>query len=283
MNPSQFCPISKLDRLLLATDRSTFSEGAVREAINFAKRCSSWLYVMSVMESNPEYETIGANVFEKEEKEALAYLEAIKTRAVHEGVSCYTILREGATPHQLITGEAVERKADMIVIGRRGRSGLMKVLMGNVAAKVIGHAPCKVLVVPRAARIECRNILVATDGSAHSMAAAAEAIGIAKRSGGNIIAVSTMYVQEGFEEAKANVGAVVEMARKEGIPVEALTPAGRSHEVIVETAGGRGVDLIVMGAYGKTGLKKILMGSSTEKVIGHANCAVLVVRASCPL
>lgn len=279
MSPAQFCPISKLDRLLLATDRSAFSEGAVREAIDFAKRCSSWLYVMAVMESNPEYETIGANVFEKEEKEALAYLEAVKTRAVHEGISCYTILREGVTPHQLITDEAVEKRVDMIVIGRRGRSGLMKVLMGSVAAKVIGHAPCKVLVVPRAARIECRNILVATDGSAHSIAAAAEAIGIAKRCGSNIIAVSTMYVEEGFEEAKANVGAVVEMARKEGIPVEALTPAGRSHEVIVETAGGRGVDLIVMGAYGKTGLKKILMGSSTEKVIGHANCAVLVVRA----
>lgn len=279
MSPAQFCPISKLDRLLLATDRSTFSEGAVREAINFAKRCSSWLYVMSVMESNPEYETIGANVFEKEEKEALEYLETVKARALQEGVICYTVLREGETPHQLIIDEAVEKKADMIVIGRRGRSGLMKVLMGSVAAKVIGHAPCKVLIVPRAARIECRNILVATDGSAHSIAAAAEAIGIAKRCGSNVIAVSTMYVEEGFEEAKANVGAVVEMARKEGISVEALTPPGRSHDVIVETAGGRGVDLIIMGTYGKTGLKKILMGSSTEKVIGRANCAVLVVRA----
>ncbi len=279
MSPAQFCPISKLDRLLLATDRSAFSEGAVREAIDFAKRCSSLLYVMAVMESNPEYETIGANVFEKEEKEALAYLEAVKTRALQEGVSCSTVLRVGEKPHQLITDEAVEKRVDMIIIGRRGRSGLMKVLMGSVAAKVIGHAPCKVLVVPRAARIGCRNILVATDGSAHSVAAAAEAIGIAKRCGSNIIAVSTMYVAEGFEEAKANVGAVVEMALKEGIPVEALTPAGRSHEVIVETAGGRGVDLIVMGTYGKTGLKKILMGSSTEKVIGHANCAVLVVRA----
>ncbi len=238
---------------------------------------------MAVMESNPEYETIGASVFEKEEKEALAYLEAVKTRAVHEGVSCSTILREGVTPHQLITDEAVEKKVDMIVIGRRGRSGLMKVLMGSVAAKVIGHAPCKVLVVPRAARIECRNILVATDGSAHSIAAAAEAIGIAKRCGGNIIALSTMYVQEGFEEAKGKCRRRrLGSARKEGIPVEASTPAGRSHEVVVETAGGRGVDLIVMGAYGKTGLKKILMGSSTEKVIGHANCAVLVVRAPCP-
>jgi len=34
-----------------------------------------------------------------------------------------------------------------------------------------------------------------------------------------------------------------------------------------------------MGAYGKTGLKKLLMGSSTEKVIGLVGCAVLVVNS----
>jgi nucleotide-binding universal stress UspA family protein len=68
------------------------------------------------------------------------------------------------------------------------------------------------------------------------------------------------------------------MAQKEGVSAEAVTPTGRSFDVIVETAGGRGVDLIVMGTYGKTGLRKILMGSSTEKVIGKTGCAVLVVK-----
>ena len=155
----------------------------------------------------------------------------------------------------------------------------MKVLMGQVAAKVIGHAPCKVLVVPRAAKIEYKNILVATDGSAHSVAAASEAIGIAKRCGSAVIALSAAYTEGDREEAKANVDKVVDMAREEGVPVEAITPMGRSHNVIVETAGGRGVDLIVMGTYGKTGIKRLLMGSSTERVIGHAGCAVLVVRA----
>jgi len=66
---SEFCPLSKLEKLLLATDRSVFSEGAVEEAINFAKYCSSKLYVLSVLESNPEYETIGADFFKKEEEE----------------------------------------------------------------------------------------------------------------------------------------------------------------------------------------------------------------------
>jgi nucleotide-binding universal stress UspA family protein len=280
MSSAQFCPLSKLEKLLLATDRSVFSEGAVRESINFAKKCSSSLYVMSVLETNPEYETIGASAYQKEEEEAIKYLESVKKRASQEGLyGCETALHYGEEPYRLIVDEAAEKGVDMIIIGRRGRSGLMKVLMGQVAAKVIGHAPCKVLVVPRAARIECRNILVATDGSEHSTAAASEAIGIAKRCGSNIIAVSAMHSEEESEGAKANVNKVIEMAQKEGIPVEALTPIGRSYDVIVETAGGRGVDLIVMGTYGKTGLKKLFMGSSTEKVIGHTSCAVLVVRA----
>jgi len=280
MSSAQICPVAKLEKLLLSTDRSAFSEGAVREAIAFAGKCQSRLYAMSVLETNPEYETIGASVYKKEETEALAYLDALKTRATKEGLSfCETALLYGREPYRLIVDEATDRKVDMIVIGRRGHSGLIKVLMGSVAGHVIGHALCKVLVVPRAARIECRNVLIATDGSDHSIAAAAEAIVIAKRCGSRVVALSSAFSESELEEAKANVQKVADMAQKEGIPVEAVTPFGRSHENIIETAGGRGVDLIVMGTYGKTGLKKLLMGSSTEKVIGHASCAVLVVRA----
>jgi len=279
MSSAQFCPISKLENLLVATDRSAFSEGAIREAINFAKKCSSRLYIVSVMETNPEYETIGANVFQKEEKEAIAYLESVKTRASQEGLYCESILLYGNEPYRLIVDAAAEKKVDMIVIGRRGRKGLMKVLMGSATAKVIGHAPCKVLVVPKAAHIEYRNVLVATDGSEHSMAAASEAIGIAKRCGSNILAVSAGLTEAELKDAQTNVSRVAEMAQKDSIPAEALTPVGKAYDVIVDTAGGRAVDLIVMGSYGKTGLKKVLMGSTTEKVIGHAACAVLVVKA----
>jgi nucleotide-binding universal stress UspA family protein len=279
MNSAQLCPVSKLEKLLVATDRSVFSEGAIREAIHFAKQCSSSLYVVSVMETNPEYETIGANVFQKEEEEAIAYLESIKKRVSQEGLSCQSTLLHGDDPYRLIVDAAAEKMVDMIIIGRRGRTGLMKVLMGKVAAKVIGHATCKVLVVPKAARIEYKKLLVATDGSEHGIAAASEALGIAKRCGSNIIAVSVAHSDIELEKAKANVGSIFEMAKKEGVPVETLTPVGKSYDVIVETAGGRAVDLIVMGTYGETGLRKLLMGSTTEKVIGRAACAVLVVKA----
>ena len=279
MSNSQACPTSIMERLLLVTDGSVFSEGAIGEALSFAKKCSSKLYVISVLETNPEYETLGSNVFEKEEAEMLEHLEAIKAKALDQGLRCEALFHRWAEPHKVIVEEAAERHIDMIIIGRRGRKGLAKLLMGEDAAKVIGHAPCKVLVVPKAAKIEFNNILIATDGSKHSEAAAFEAINISKRCGSSVIAISVSPSGDGLQEAKANVARVVEMAQKEGISVEAITPIGRPYEAIIETAGGRAIDLTVMGTYGKTGLKKLLMGSATEKVIGHAGCAVLVVKA----
>ena len=279
MSGEQFCPVGKLEKLLLSTDGSQYSEGAIREAISFASKCSSKIYACMVLETNPEYETIGSNIFEKEEKEAEAHLESIKAKATKEGVRCETIFHESGEASEAIVGEAAEKRVDMIVIGRHGRKGLAKALLGEVAAKVIAHAPCKVLVVPKAARIEYRNILVAIDGSAHSSAALTEAIAIAKRCGSHLIALSAMRDETERQEAENYANKAADLAQREGVSVEAVTPTGRSFNAIVETAGGRGVDLIVMGTYGKTGVKKLLMGSSTEKVIGNAGCGVLVVKA----
>ncbi|MHB8843345.1 MAG: universal stress protein [Nitrospirota bacterium] len=156
---------------------------------------------------------------------------------------------------------------------------MAKTLMGEVAAKVITHAPCKVLVVPKAAQLEYKNILVATDGLTQAKAAVTEAITIAKRTGSHLIALSAMRDESEKAEATKFANEAADQAKKEGISAEAVTPAGRLFNVIVETAGGRAVDLIVMGTYGKTGVKKFIMGSATEKVIGSAGCAVLVVKA----
>ncbi len=278
MDSGQSCPIARLARILVATERSAFSEGAVREAISLAKKCSSTLSVMTVVETNPEYETIGAQFLEKEEEEALQYLKSIKAQASEAMLACEAFLRRGDSPSRLIVEEAVQKKSDMIVIGRRGRKGLERVLLGSAAAKVIGHAPCKVLVVPKAARIECKNILIATDGSEYAARAVQEAIEIARQCGSLLIAVSVISLPEEKEKAEMNVAGVVSAAQKAGVAVEAMIPVGKPHEIITETAAGRGVDLIVMGTYGRTGLKKLLMGSTTEKVIGTAGCAVLVAK-----
>ena len=279
MNCTESCPLSGLRKILLATDGSQFSEGAIREAIRFAINCSSKVYAMSVVEILTDYEAFSPQQIEEmRDSEAKKHLESVKARVLNEKVDCEIIIAHG-DPHSEIVDAAAAKHVDMVVIGRRGKTGLTKLFMGEVAAKVIGHAPCRVLVVPRASKIEFKRLLVATDGSAHSGKAVSEAIGIAKCCGSELLILSAMRDESEQKEAQANVIRAAELAQKEGVKAETLTPVGRSYDVIVETAGGRGVDLIVMGTYGKTGVRKILMGSSTEKVIGHAGCAVLVVKA----
>ena len=278
MGAAEFCPVGRIEKLLLATDHSEYSEGAVREAIRIAEKCSSRLYVIMVVEMNPEYETFGTSVTQELEKEATEYFASLTKKAAEKGVSCETILRESGEPYRLIVDEATRKNVDMIIMGRRGRRGLEKVLMGSSVAKVIGHAPCNVLIVPRAARVEFRNILIATDGSEYANDAASIAIDIAKNNGSHVIVLSAFFLDNELTAAESNVRHVLEIAQKEGVEAEGITPRGRPSDAIVETAGGRAVDLIVMGAYGKTGLKKLLMGSSTEKVIGLAGCAVMVAR-----
>jgi nucleotide-binding universal stress UspA family protein len=278
-NGIMYCPVSGLRKILLATDGSQYSEGAVREAISLAGQCSATLYVISVIEVLTDYEGLSFQRLEEmQEAEVKKQLEAVKNIASKEGVTCETIVAHG-DPHTAIVEEAEKRRADLIIIGRRGLKGLAKVLMGAVAARVIGAAHCNVLVVPRAAGIEFRTVLVATDGSSHSGAAVVRAISIAKQCASRLIALSAMRDESERNTAQENVNKVADMGGAEGLSVEVITPHGRSYDAIIETAGGRGADLIVMGAYGKTGLKKFLMGSSTEKVIGNAGCAVLVLKA----
>ena len=276
---AQICPAAKLARLVLPTDGSEFSEGAVREAIKLAKTCSSKLIAVSVIEINPEYETIAPQLVEKEEKEAREHLESVKARALKEGVDCEIIAHQGEEPYRYIVEEAERNKADMIVMGRRGRTGLKRLMMGSETAKTIGHAPCNVLVVPRAAKLEFKNILIATDGSKYSAAAASEAVGIAKRCGSSLIALSVIYSDVDKKCAEENIKKIKGLAEKEGVKVDALIAEGRPFEVVVNTAKNKNADAIVIGSHGRTALARLLMGSVTERVIGTAECAVLVVKA----
>lgn len=273
MTTAPACPINKLGKILLSTDGSENSDGAIREAIKLAAKCSSTMYACLTLEATPEYETVGSDALKQEEINASRHLEAVQSRAEKEGVACETIFHEFITAAQAVIDEATAKKADMIVVGRRGYKG------ADVAAKIISESPCKVLVVPRAAQIEYKNILVATDGSPHAAAAVKEAIAIAKMCGSHLMVVSAIPDESARGEAVTITDAALGLAKAEDLSAETLISTGKSYEVIVEIAGGRAVDLIVMGAYGTTGIKKFFMGSSTEKVIGSSGCAVLVVKA----
>lgn len=271
------CPAILFQNLLLATDCSEFSEGAIREGIRIAKRCSGRISVLAVVETNPEFEALAPGIVEKSELQTRAHMEAVKARAAAEGVECETIVHQGEEPYRFVVKEAEKRRTDAIVMGRRGRKGLMRLLMGSQTARVIGHAPCAVLVVPRAASVEFNRVLIATDGSRFSEKAAAEAVGIARRCGSSVIGLSVAPIDEDMAAAEEHVRAVQSLAAAAGVPVETVTRKGRAFEGIAATAREKGADLIVIGSHGRTGVDRLLMGSVTERTIGLSECAVLVV------
>jgi len=295
---AEICPVVNTEKLLLATDGSQFSEGAIREAIRLAKKCSSKLSAITVIETNPEYETIAPQLLEKSEKAAREHLEAVKARAKKEGVDCGTSILEGEDSYHYISDEAAKNKISMIVMGRRGRTGLKRLVMGSTTARVIGHAPCNVLIVPRAAQVEFKSIVVATDGSKYSTAAASEAIGIAKKNKSALTVIAVvpaefltptdvdfsmaqreLIVEKDMHEAEKNAKAIKDAAIKEGVSVQAFVMSGKPAEAITQTAQEKKADLIVLGSHGRSGLEKLLMGSVTERVIVSSPCAVLVVKS----
>jgi len=294
---AEICPTARVEKILLSTDGSEYSEGAIREAIRLAKKCSSRLTVISVIETNPEFDTLAPQLMEKMEKDAREKLVAVQARAKQEGVDCDIIVREGEDSYKAIVNEAVKNKSDMIVMGRRGRTGLKRLMMGSVTARVIGHAPGNVLVVPKDAQLEFKNIVVATDGSKYSAAAASQAIGLAKRNAAGLTVVSVVpselltptdieftisqrehIVEQEMQEAEKNAKAVKEAAQKEGVAVKAFVLSGKPSEAIVQTAQEKNAGLIVLGSHGRTGVERFLMGSVAERVIVLAACPVLVVK-----
>ena len=278
MTNSEVCPIAKVERILLASDGSEFSSGAVREALNFAKWCNSHLYVMSVVETNPELEIYGPTVVEQMEKATKKHLEEIREGANKEGITCDIVTRHGEDTSRYIVEEAEKIGADVIVMGRRGRSGIKRLMMGSVTALVIGTAPCDVFVVPRAGRLSCKRILIATDGSEYSQKAARKAISIAKRCGSELMAISVAEKEDELAQTEETLKEIKRLAENEGLTVETISVKGTPYEAITTTAQVKEADLIVVGTHGRTGLKKVLMGSVAERVIALAHCTVLVAK-----
>ncbi|MEM7410145.1 MAG: universal stress protein [Myxococcota bacterium] len=141
-----------------------------------------------------------------------------------------------------------------------------------------------------------QRILVPVDFSGHAAQALDTAIALAKRFDGSIdvlhsypIAVGAMtpygvpfpdtLEKDWRAAAQRTLDAWGEKVSAAGIPVRVHLTSLPASEAAVELAEDEGIDLIVMGTRGLTGLKHVLLGSVAERTLRHAPCAVLTVKA----
>jgi nucleotide-binding universal stress UspA family protein len=142
----------RVRRILHATDFSRASTPALKGAISMAKANHARLTVVHVMAppslALPGEGYVSPALYESLESSARAAaqkrLNAVLARARAAGVRARGLLLEGV-PHELIARAA--RKADLLVIGTHGRSGLARLFLGSVASRLVALAPCPVLTV----------------------------------------------------------------------------------------------------------------------------------------
>lgn len=279
----QLSPVGRFERFLVASDGSEFSAAAVREALGMAKKCGAQVHLMSLIATGVEHEALGETILKQEMETAQNHLDGIKAQARAVGVTCETHLIQGQSVDREIVDLADRIRADVIVMGRRGRRGLARMMLGHATAQVIGQAHCNVLVVPRGAKLEGRSFVLATDGSRFAETAAVTAGALAKICGTPVTVTSVTTddeTQERRTEAQEAVDRVVAHMRGEGMVADGRVLNGEPATVIAGVASEIDADLIVTGSHGRTGLELVLLGSTSERILNATTCAVLVVKAA---
>ena len=136
------------------------------------------------------------------------------------------------------------------------------------------------------------RILVAADGSERNLPAVRKGLEIARACGSDLHIVyvidesaftsgqADVLPEDIYEnlrsEGERAIGGALEIAG--GLPVMTHVLSGKPAKVITEFAARNGIDLIVVGSLGKTGLSRLLLGSTAEEIIRTAGCGVLVVK-----
>ncbi|MDA8098277.1 MAG: universal stress protein [Nitrospiraceae bacterium] len=279
-------------KILVAVDGSESSRNALMQAFRLAVDEKCWITVTSVVP--PVTGDLDLTAV-KDVRSSLARPceEALRDAArlaEQERVLIKTVREEGET-YERIVDLADAENADIIVMGRRGLRQLERAMVGSVTARVIGHTQRDVLVVPKDATVGWKKVIVGTDGSRFSAVAVEKAISFAASYGGSLAVISVVdvptelyaespkAVEDLIRKAKADTAAVKSRAEASGVATETFVGEAEADEAILRLARDQAADVIVVGSHGRTGLRRLLMGSVTEKVIGSAVCPVLVVRS----
>ena len=143
------------------------------------------------------------------------------------------------------------------------------------------------------------HILVPVDGSNASQQAVQKAAGLAKAFGSKLTLLNVIDVYPfvgigadyAFGQAEYLTAATANANQALGKAEAAVAQAGLAcerklveghvvHQGIVDSVASLGCDLIVMGSHGRHGIDKLLLGSTTQRVLGHAKVPVLVVQGA---
>ncbi|WP_418275995.1 universal stress protein [Isoptericola jiangsuensis] len=229
-------------------------------------------------------------------------------------LSDLTVPVQGTVATGDAAGVLVELSSEhsLAVVGTRGRGGFTERLLGTVSSALPAHAHCPTVVVPyrgeRDSTIdparndgdvvhEVRRIVVGVDGSPTAEVALRHAVGQAEAWGAELVAVAGVPLGSGagvlawlpsqidheqvLDDVKAGLDVIVDrvLAEHPELTIKRHVLDGSGAELLTEFS--EAADLVVVGSRGRGGFRGLLLGSTSQAVLHHSKCPVLVVTRKC--
>jgi nucleotide-binding universal stress UspA family protein len=303
------------ESILVPTDGSPTADLAADHALALAAAFDASVTALGVVDAEEAAGPFDAGGVDDEyldrlETEAQRSVDVVTERADGR-VPVDTVVVEG-DPAETILDRAAGH--DLVVLGTRGRSAIDRVLTGSTSARVVRESSVPVVTVRGddgesaagdGASIEYEDVLVPTDGSDAAAAAIDHGIAVADAfdatvhavtvvdvgalaGGGNptlggpsaAAPVSSDLLEPLVEQGEETVEAVAERARAEELDAVTEVGEGSPGSMLVDYVDEEAIDFVAMGTHGHTGLERVLLGSTTERLMRNVSVPVLSVRES---
>jgi nucleotide-binding universal stress UspA family protein len=237
-------------------------------------------------------------------KHATSYLEHLSERVwseLHERLS--TTVVQGNAAEKVV--EAAGAQGDLIVMTSHGRGGLKRAVFGSVATAVIRQAHAPVLLVPARvpAQLTCaaplfRQVVIAIDESDHSEEVIPFAVGLgqlgaadytflevvvnqlATDAGVRLSGDTELHAEQARAAAVTHVGRVARRLEQRARAVfTAVVDHRDAARAILEYVDSTQADLLALTTHGRTGIRRMVLGSVAEEVARASDVPVLLYRA----
>lgn len=289
-----------IDRILLGADGSDVSRHAEQTTLRLARATDAEARAVHVLQRPSLYAAgpgFDPRILEARRETGEQVLGQVRERAVEADVSVTTELVEGRPAEQLLA-QADAWDADLLAVGTRGYGTLERAIVGSVADQLVRTSPVPVLTVSQASDepppSPIERILLPSDGSKASLAAAPFALELARATGAELVLVHAITPElEGGKYLDRPASAVAEVhdeladealdplaerCRRADVPHERRVVHAPAAEAIVDEAEERDADLIVMATHGRSGIQRFLVGSVADKVLRTASTPLVTVR-----
>lgn len=277
-------------KILLALDGSEFAETAIDTTAGLARRLGAELHLVRVtsplLSTAPElFPNLGQEFTNQAQDGAREYLQTLNGRFEGVTLKLHTPL---GNPKEVISQVAVEEACRLVVMASHGRTGVARWLLGSTAEFVLRHVESAVLLLRPSAMPspngDFHHVLVPVDGSASSREVLAK-VGpfLAEGAKVSVLRATGLTARDytllnNPQEVTSYVAHLKEQLghlEGHGLNLEPQVIDGEAADSIVHFAEQNGCDLIAMSTHGRTGFRRFILGSTTEKVARQAACPVL--------